>query len=185
MMESNVRYLWNWGLAFDEARLLKRLEDLAGKGWILDSISALRYRLRKGEPQALRYSMDYRKLKAGDEMEYLTVFAEAGWERVCSLQGIYFFCAAQDAVAIHTDQATKKEKYSGYKRGSFLAMVISALLFVVLFGLEQMNAFAFLGRSQNLVFPFLLAGTGAVFIPSCMMSMAYAKRMREIESEER
>lgn len=185
MVESNVRYLWNWGLAFDERRLLKKLELMAKEGWMLDGMTMLRYRLVKDKPRDLRYAMDYKKLEPEEETEYFSFFEEAAWKHVYSLQGLHFFCAQPDTVPIHTDRATRKEKYSGYKRGSFLTMLISALLFVVLFGLEQMNAFAFLGRSQNRVFPFLLAGTGAVFIPSCMMSMAYAKRMREIESEER
>lgn len=184
-MASNVRYLWNWGLAFDEKRLLKKLESMAKEGWKLDRMTTLRYRLVKVEPQNLQYAMDYKKVKSEEEAEYFSLFAEADWEHLCSLQGFHFFCAKSDAVPIHTDQETKVEKYSGYKRGSFLVMLISALLFAILFGVNQLNGFAFLGSSQKLVVPILLACVCAVFLPACMMSVAYAKHVREIEAEDR
>lgn len=184
-MKDNVRYLWNWGLAFDEDRLLRKLESMAKEGWMLDRMTTLRYRLVKAEPQNLSYAMDYKKVKQEEEAEYFAVFAESDWKHACSLQGFHFFFAKPDAVPIHTDQVTKMEKYSGYKRGSFLVMRISALLFAILFGVNQLNGFAFLGSSERLVFPFLLAATGVVFMPACMMSLAYAKRVREIDSEDR
>ncbi|BES63814.1 hypothetical protein SANA_02530 [Gottschalkiaceae bacterium SANA] len=182
-MKENVRYLWNWGLAFDEKRLLNRLEDLAEQGWLLDGMSTLRYRLRKGEPQALHFSMDYRKLKAEEEAEYFAVFAQAGWDHVCSLQGIHFFCANRDAVAIHTDRVTEMEKYSDYLKSSSRTMVISAVCFVLFFMLGEIKALSFLGRGENWAIVIALAASAAIFVPSLMMVFAYKSYMRKIEAE--
>lgn len=185
MVESNVRYLWNWGLAFDERRLLKKLELMAKEGWMLDGMTMLRYRLVKDKPRDLRYAMDYKKLEPEEETEYFSFFEEAAWKHVYSLQGLHFFCAQPDTVPIHTDRATRKEKYSGYKQGSFLTMLISAMLLVVLFGVGQMNMLAFLGAGERVARALLMAGAAVVFAPSLMMFTAYRKRVRDIESEER
>jgi len=184
-MNDNVRYLWNWGLAFDEDRLLKKLVLMAKEGWMLDRMTTLRYRLVKTEPQNLCYAMDYKKVKPEEEAEYLAVLSESDWKHACSMQGFHFFFAKSETVPIYTDQVSKIEKYSGYKRASFLVMLILVLLFGVLFGLDQLNSFAFLGSSERLVFPFLLAASGAVFIHAGMMSLAYAKVVKDIETEDR
>ena len=73
-MKNNVRYLLNWGLAFDETRILKRFEELAEEGWFLESMTTFRYRLRKGAPSRLRYAMDYRRLQAEEEADYYAIF---------------------------------------------------------------------------------------------------------------
>lgn len=182
-MEKNVRYLWNWGLAFDETRILKKFEGLAEKGWFLEGMTTLRYRLRKGESKRLRYAMDYRKLEGEEKDEYLSLFAENGWEHVCDLQGFYFFCAPPEAVAIHTEPATEKEKYSGYRKGSFLAMTLSAVCFAGLLSLNRVDAMSFLGQAETWVMAILLAACAAVFAPALMMTVAYWLRMRKIGSE--
>ena len=183
-MDRQIRYIWNWGLAFDEDRLIKRLEALAQEGWMLEGMSSLRYRLRKGQPQALRYAMDYRKLNAEEEQDYLSLFSAEGWEHVCSLQGFHFFCANVEALSIHTERASKEEKYSGFKQGSFWTMVISAILFAFFFMLGRMHVLAFLGQGEKWVMAMLLAVSAAVFAPSLMMVVAYWMRMRKIERGE-
>lgn len=181
-MESKVRYLWNWGLAFDENRLLRKLESMAKEGWMLDGMTTLRYRLVKDEPQDLKYAMDYKQVKPEEEAEYFSLFAEDGWKQICSLQGIHFFCANQDAVAIHTDWITEMEKYSGYRQSSFRTMVISAVCFVCVFMLGEINALSFLGRGENWVIVIALAASAAIFTPSLMMVIAYKSYMRKIEA---
>ena len=60
------------GLAFDEERTLKKLNSLAKEGWILDKLTLWRgYRLRRGEPQELVYSMDFE------------MFEMSGWKYIC------------------------------------------------------------------------------------------------------
>lgn len=182
-MKNDVRYLWNWGLAFDETRLLKRLEDLAEEGWLLDNMTTFRYRLRKATPSRLRYAMDYRRLQAEEEAEYFAIFEEEGWEPVCSLQGFHFFSASPESVAIHTEQATKREKYSGFQRVCFLSMLLSGAGVLMLLLLGRIDALAFLGRGEPYAMAILLTVAAAVFVPSVMMSVAYWHRMRKIRLE--
>ncbi len=182
-MKNDVRYLWNWGLAFDETRLLKRLEELAEEGWFLECMTTFRYRLRKGTPSRLRYAMDYRRLQAEEEAEYFAIFEEEGWEPVCSLQGFHFFSTASESVAIHTEQATKQEKYSGFQRVCFLSMLGSGAGLMVLWLLGRIDALAILGWGEPYAMVILLTVAAAVFVPSVMMSVAYWIRMRKIRLE--
>lgn len=182
-MNNNVRYLWNWGLAFDETRILKRFEELSEEGWFLESMTTFRYRLSKGAPSRLRYAMDYRRLQAEEEADYYAIFEEEGWKSVCSLQGFHFFSAAPESVAIHTEQATKQEKYSGFQRVCFLSMLISGVGLMVLWLLGQIDALDFLGWGEPYAMAILLAVAATIFVPSLMMSVAYWIRMRKIRLE--
>ena len=57
----NVKYMTNYGWDICEKKMLKKLSEFANEGWILDSMSPLRFKLIKGEPQSLVYEMDYQK----------------------------------------------------------------------------------------------------------------------------
>lgn len=48
------------GLAFSEEKDMKKLSDMASKGWLLDSFAVMGYKLRKAEPRNVTYSLDYR-----------------------------------------------------------------------------------------------------------------------------
>lgn len=67
------------GLAFSEEKDMKRLSDMACKGWVLDSFAFMGYKLRKAEPQNLIYSLDYRAVNDDSMDEYLDIFENAGW----------------------------------------------------------------------------------------------------------
>lgn len=81
---AKYKYISNMGLAFDEERTLKKLNSLAKEGWILDKLTLWRgYRLRRGEPQELVYSMDYKKLDERSQKEYFEMFEMSGWKYIC------------------------------------------------------------------------------------------------------
>ncbi|MBU3092834.1 DUF2812 domain-containing protein [Clostridium sp. CM028] len=65
-MEKKNRYILNMGFAFDEDRAMKKLCQRAKEGWILKEMSGFRYKLVKGEPREIVYSMDYKELSEND-----------------------------------------------------------------------------------------------------------------------
>ncbi len=76
------KYMMSEGLAFSEEKDMKKLSDMASKGWVLDSFAFMGYKLRKAEPQNLIYSIDYHDVGEESLAEYTEMFEAAGWERV-------------------------------------------------------------------------------------------------------
>ena len=92
-MEKKNRYILNMGLAFDEDRAMKKLSQRAKEGWILEEMSLFRYKLVKGQPKEIVYSMDYKELVENDN-EYFELFQSSGWEHMCSYGALSFLCSS-------------------------------------------------------------------------------------------
>ncbi|WIG46833.1 DUF2812 domain-containing protein [Bacillus halotolerans] len=105
------KYMMSDGLAFSEEKDMKKLSDMASKGWVLDSFAVMGYKLRKAEPRKLIYSIDYHDVGEESLAEYTEMFEAAGWERVCSSQGMHIFSAEPGTSPIYSDQSTLREKY--------------------------------------------------------------------------
>ncbi|MBT2624861.1 DUF2812 domain-containing protein [Bacillus sp. ISL-32] len=105
------KYMMSEGLAFSEEKDMKKLSDMASKGWMLDSFAFMGYKLRKAAPQNVTYSIDYRDIGEESLAEYTEMFEAAGWERVCSSQGMHIFSAEPGTSPIYSDQSTMREKY--------------------------------------------------------------------------
>src|SRR5699024_1009621 len=75
------KYVSSGGLAFSEEKDMKKLSKYAKKGWILEGFAPFGYRLQKGEPATIQYSLDYQM--DADE-DYFAYFEAAGWSHVCS-----------------------------------------------------------------------------------------------------
>ncbi|NMM65975.1 DUF2812 domain-containing protein [Clostridium sp. P21] len=126
----NTKYVMSKGLGFAEYVEMQMLSEYASKGWILCKFGFLGYKLKKGTPQKLQYSLDYRN---NADKEYFSYFKEAGWHHVCSmLNVIHIFSAPEGTKPIYTDINTESEKYmSQYK--CIKVMVVPLLLFSALF----------------------------------------------------
>ncbi|MEC1791036.1 DUF2812 domain-containing protein [Bacillus vallismortis] len=105
------KYMMSDGLAFSEEKDMKKLSDMASKGWVLDSFAFMGYKLRKAEPRKLIYSIDYHDVGEESLAEYTEMFEAAGWERVCSFHGMHIFSAEPGTSPIYSDQSTMREKY--------------------------------------------------------------------------
>lgn len=130
-----VKYVSNNGLAFYEESEMKKLSDYAKKGWILERFAGLGYRLRKGEPQDIVYSLDYQK---GADEEYFAIFEAAGWSYVCSEGNeMHIFSAPKGTKPIYTDRLTTVEKYERAKvqmGKAALPLLIATIVFWLLSG---------------------------------------------------
>jgi hypothetical protein len=154
-----TKYMPSGGLAFYEEKEMKKLSELAKQGWILEGFSLLGFKLRKGEPMDIDYSLDYQK-DADDE--YFAFFEEAGWSHVCTAgDEIHIFRAPAGITPIYSDKPTIIEKYEREKRQmgrAALPFLISAIFF---FALSQM--------SRN---GWLLESLWPVFVTGGILSLA-------------
>lgn len=123
------------GFAFSEDSDMKKLRDYAKKGWILEGISGLFYKLRKDKPQDIEYSLDYQ-----DEAtkEYFDFFTEAGWRHVVSSGNeVHIFSASVGTKPIYTERVSEMEKYlsarNQMKRGSIYSLIALIILAVLSF----------------------------------------------------
>lgn len=122
------KYMSSWGLAFAEEREMKKLGEMAARGWHLEKFAPLGYTLVEGEPRDVRYSLDYRKQPDED---YFELFAASGWEHVTSTgDEIHVFKGSPDATPLYTDQQTTHEKYAQVERPMGKAAFTCLMLFV-------------------------------------------------------
>lgn len=135
-----VKYVYNGGLAFSEDRDMQRFSDYAREGWFLESFAYLgfSYKLRKGTPKKLVYSLDYRK--NADE-EYFALFEASGWSLVCSQAHIHIFSAPVGTKPIYTDQDTLLEKYEQEKNttGKYaFTFLLTTFVFFLIYNLGDL-----------------------------------------------
>lgn len=108
---SDIKYVYNGGLAFSEEKDMKRLSQYAKEGWILEGFARLGfyYKLKKGKPQHVEYSLDY---QTNADEDYFSLFEASGWEHVCSVSNhLHIFRAPDGTKPIYTDNTTLLEKY--------------------------------------------------------------------------
>lgn len=107
-----TKYMLNRGLAFDEQKEMKRLEEQAAKGWHLKKFAwgGFFYELVPGPKQDLSYSLDY-QLKPSDD--YLEIHSAAGWTRVTSTaDSMHIFSAPKGTAPIYSDDEVDEGKYT-------------------------------------------------------------------------
>lgn len=128
----DVKYIMNNGLAFSESKDLNKLSKYAQKGWLLDGFSAggFRFRLKKGEPQDIEYSLDYQD---NVDEEYFSLFEAAGWTHVLSFDNMHFFSAPTGTKPIYSDQETNIEKYTTMKSSFGKYAAFSMIPVLILF----------------------------------------------------
>lgn len=167
----NNKYLLNMGLAFDEDRVIKRLNELSKEGWGLSEMTLLRYKLIKGEAKELIYAMDYKNLEESKD-EYFQIFESSGWKHMCSYGPFHFFCALPGTVAIYTDKENYLEKYKKTKDLYLKSLIISASLLILTGLLEKLL--------DNTIIDRILFCVGiisaAIVMPSLMVTIAYLIR---------
>ena len=131
------KYMSSWGLAFAEEREMRKLEQMAAKGWHLKKFAPLGYTLVKGEPEDVQYSLDYR---TRPDEDYFDLFASSGWQHVTSTgDEIHIFKGSRDAKPIYSDVETTEEKYHDMERQMGRAALILGILWVALFSLFQFD----------------------------------------------
>ena len=183
LMEKKNSYIMNMGLAFDEDRAMKKLSQKAKEGWILKEMSLFRYKLVKGEPKELVYSMDYKELSENDN-EYFELFQSSGWAHMCSYGDFHFFAAPPETVPIYTEKENYLSKYESSKAVYKKTAMISVGIFIAINLIE----FLLVSRIEEtimknkILFISIIIGiiSVAIAVPSLMVCTAYYLKEKRI-----
>ena len=105
----------NWYQANDSEAMARRLEKMAAKGWLLESVDSMWRTYRRAEPSSVRYAVTYFPdasvfdgSPTGGQETYADYCAAAGWEFVSAYGPIQYFRSTRpDPVPIETDEGEK------------------------------------------------------------------------------
>ena len=172
------KYVMIEGLAFSEQSDMNKLSNYAKEGWLLDSIKGnMLYKLKKGEPQDIIYSVDY-QYNADDE--YFSLFKEAGWNHILTSQNsIHIFSAPTGTEPIYSDSDSEKSKYTtvikSEKKGSIISGILSLIFLCLAFVSSQ--------YIRQLLIPLLIVFiiSLCIFILNFMPFIASYNRIKQIE----
>jgi len=123
------KVFWAWQ---DEAEEIW-LREMAQQGWFLTDYTFLVYTFVSGEPADYIYKLDYRASGRRDLDEYLTIFADSGWEHVAEFLNWHYFrspaetCAVPD---IYSDNQSKIEKWRRLLRVMTMLFAVNLTLAV-------------------------------------------------------
>jgi len=165
------------GLAFSEEKDFKKLSRLAKEGWILEGFSSfLFYRLRKGAPQDIQYSLDY---QAKADEEYFSFFESAGWSHVCSAGNeMHIFSAPSGTKPIYTDEVSLIDKYAR-EQAQMKKIALPALILSVVWALTIVLGYYYFPYVIPVGFILSLI-TMIVLVFSGMPYLAYGIRVRKL-----
>ena len=161
---------------------MKRLKNYASQGWILeDIIGGFFYKLKKDKPQDIVYNLDY---QTDVNEEYLTIFKEAGWKLVVSVENqMHIFSAEAGIKPIYSDCESEIDKYTRMRnrtrKGTIYSLIVAIALICLL--VASVN---FLRSTFLIIFGLLIIDI-CVFIFNYMPYLAYNSRIKKIQKDYR
>lgn len=130
------RWIWAWQDDVEE----KWFREMSLKGWHLTGYDfAGFYTFTKGEPHDYIYRMDYQPNSPKDEVEYLQLFRDGGWEQVAKYLSWHYFRKDPkpgETNEIFTDAETRIAKYNRLIR-FVLAAGIPSLVVLAVFSITD------------------------------------------------
>lgn len=168
------KYVLISGFAFGEKADMIKLKRLAQQGWILDGITPFFYRLKKGKPQNIDYSLDYR---SDFDEEYFAIFEYAGWVHRATIADMHIFSAPEGTIPLYLDFAEQSEQYLPIIRQTAKG---SALSFLVLILLGIHHRFGSLIPWVSHLLMALLIVAWVVFVFNFMPCIGYALRRKRM-----
>jgi hypothetical protein len=171
------KYVMISGFAFTEEGDMEKLKNYARQGWILeDIVGGFFYKLRKDKPQNIVYSLDYQSDTNG---EYFTIFKEAGWELVISINNqMHIFLAQAGTKPIYSDSKSEIDKYTRVRNQTRRGTIYSLIIAIVLISLLVVSVIAI--RPIFLIILGVLVIDIFIFIFNFMPYLAYNSRIKQI-----
>lgn len=175
-----TKYVMISGLAFSEESDMEKLKNYASQGWILEGIiGGFFYKLKKDKPQDIVYSLDY---QTGTNEEYFTIFKEAGWNHVVSVENqMHIFSAQAGTKPIYSDCESEIDKYINVRNQTRKGTLYSIIIAIVLMGLLFVSIIAI--RPIFLIILGLLIADFCVFVFNFMPFLAYSSRIKQIKKD--
>ena len=181
----------------DEAAIVKRLEKLAAKGWLLERAGAWGWSLRRVEPAQVRYALTYFPEASvfdpgptEDQETYAGYCRAAGWEFITSYGPVqYFRSDLPDPVPIETDEWDKLESFQRtvLRKDSVLLYLWVLLSFVLSWSdlslALQLNDFLILSDTNSLIYlaAFAVVTVCFVLVPADYL-VWYLRSRRSLEN---
>ncbi len=116
-----VFFVWQ-----DEAEE-KWLNEMASKGWLLERYVFCYYIFYKSQPKEYIYKLDYKRIKYGEDNEYLQLFRDAGWEYVDNFMNWHYFRSEKDKSSLPDIYSDNDSKIHKYKRVLRLLLPITLI----------------------------------------------------------
>ncbi len=166
------------GFAFSEESDMEKLKEYARKGWILeDIVGGFFYKLRKDKSQDIIYNLDY-QTEANEE--YFTIFKEAGWNCIVSIENyMHIFSAQAGTKPIYSDCESEIDKYTSIRNQTRKGTLYSLILAIALMGLLVVSLVAI--KPIFLIIVGLLIIDIFVFVFNFMPYLAYSSRIKQIK----
>lgn len=135
----------------------KWLEEMAAKGWMVESVIPFFYRFRKCQPNPIAIRLDYKSTWDKDYQEYLTTFNDANWNLITKMGNWHYFSINPQnntVPEIYNSNRTKALKYRRLLIGlaPFLLLLASPLAHV--FDFNYQTSFDTLDIVLRLVYLF-------------------------------
>ncbi len=162
-----TKYMMSNGLAFEEAKDLKKLRKMSLQGWNLKRFRFAGYELEKGEIEDVIYSIDYREFNPDDETEYFELFTMSGWRHVCSDHWMHIFKAQPGTMPIYSDRESSIDKITRQGKYVFLSLPVCLAISVILGLMMQFTS----GSIQTGLYWMFVASL-VITIPAIITSLA-------------
>jgi Protein of unknown function (DUF2812) len=172
------KYVMISGLAFSEEGDMEKLKNYASQGWILeDIVGGFFYKLRKDKPQNIVYNLDY---QTETNEEYFTIFKEAGWKLVVSIENyMHIFSAQAGTKPIYNDCESEIDKYTSIRNRTRKGTLYSLIIAIALMGLLVVSLIVI--KPIFLIILGLLIIDIFIFVFNFMPYLAYNSRIKQIK----
>lgn len=172
------KYIMIRGLAFSEEDDMEKLKNYASQGWILeDIVGGFFYKLRKDKPQHIVYNLDY---QTETNEEYFTMFKEAGWKPVVSIENyMHIFSAQVGTKPIYSDCESEIDKYTSIRNTTRKGTLYSLIIAIALIGLLVVSLMVI--KPIFLIILGLLIIDIFIFVFNFMPYLAYNSRIKQIK----
>ncbi|AYE33825.1 DUF2812 domain-containing protein [Clostridium septicum] len=172
------KYVMIRGLAFSEEDDMEKLKNYASQGWILeDIVVGIFYKLRKDKPQNIVYNLDY---QTETNEEYFTMFKEAGWKLVVSIENyMHIFSAQVGTKPIYSDCESEIDKYTSIRNTTRKGTLYSLIIAIALMGLLVVSLMVI--KPIFLIILGLLIIDIFIFVFNFMPYLAYNSRIKQIK----
>jgi hypothetical protein len=89
--EQQTKTVFKVIFAWQDEKEEKWLEEMAAKGWHLQSVTPYVYYFHRGEPRGSVYRLDYKHTFDKDYAEYTNIFRDSGWELVATMANWHYY----------------------------------------------------------------------------------------------
>lgn len=181
MTQTVTKFKWFWGWNDDKEEAW--LEEMAQQGFHLVSANFIaNYTFEIGAPKDVVYRLDFYFGDQSKHQEYLQIFDDAGWNKVCEFGGWQYFRTeqiGQKIPEIYTDKNSKIVKYQ--RLMLFLSITLPLIFFPTL--LFTLTENLIITEPFNLLYRGLQIISGFYALVYLIAMAMFFRRIKQIRNE--